>query len=30
MFKDFFPENHDVYEIMWKNTVQLDKLQMTI
>jgi hypothetical protein len=24
------PENSDVYEIMWKNMVVLDKTQMTI
>jgi hypothetical protein len=26
----FFFENHVVYEIMWKNTVERDKPQMTI
>jgi len=26
----FFLEYRDVYEIMWKNTVQLVRLQMTI
>jgi hypothetical protein len=26
----FFSENHALYEIMWENAVQLDRLQMTI
>jgi hypothetical protein len=26
----FFPLNHGIYEIMWKNTVQPDRQQMTI
>jgi hypothetical protein len=26
----FFFENHAVYEIMWKNTVERDRSQMTI
>jgi hypothetical protein len=26
----FFPKNRAVYEIMWKNTVQPDRPQMTI
>jgi len=26
----FFPENRAVYEIMWENTVESDRLQMTI
>ena len=26
----FFLENHTVYEIMWKNTVEPDRLQMTM
>jgi len=26
----FFSENHAVYEIMWKNTVEPDRLQVTI
>ena len=31
MFNNFFPpENRAVYEIMWKNTVQPDRSQMTI
>jgi hypothetical protein len=25
-----FPENRAVYELMWKNMVQPDRLQMTI
>jgi hypothetical protein len=25
----FFPENRAVYEIMWENTVQPDRLQIT-
>ena len=25
----FFPENRDVYEIMWKNIVELGRLQVT-
>jgi len=24
------PENHAMYEIMWKNVVELDRLQMTM
>jgi hypothetical protein len=28
--RTFPPENRAVYEIMWKNTVQLDSPQMTI
>ena len=28
--KTFFPENRDVYEIMWKNIVELGMPQMTI
>jgi len=27
---NFFPENRDVYEIMWKNVVEPDRPQMTI
>jgi hypothetical protein len=30
MFKNFFAENHAIYEMMWKNTVQPDRPQMTI
>jgi len=30
IFKDFFSNNHAVYEIMWKNTVQPDRPQMAI
>jgi len=26
----FFPENHAIYEITWKNIVELDRPQMTI
>jgi len=26
----FFPENHAVYETMWKNAVEADRPQMTI
>jgi len=26
----FFSDNHDVYDIMWKITVQPGRLQMTI
>ena len=30
MFDDFsFPENRDVYEIIWKNTLQSEKPQWT-
>jgi hypothetical protein len=29
MFNNFLSENHAVYEIMWKNTVQPDIPQMT-
>jgi hypothetical protein len=27
---NFFPENRDVYKIMWKNVVEPDRPQMTI
>jgi hypothetical protein len=30
MFSDFFSENCAIYEIMWKNTAQLNRLQMTM
>jgi hypothetical protein len=30
MFNNFLPENRAVYEIMWNNTVQPDRPQMTI
>ena len=30
MLNSFFPENHAVYEIMLKNLVELDRVQMTI
>ena len=30
MFHNLFPENRALYEIMWKNMVQLDRSQMTI
>jgi hypothetical protein len=30
MLKKFVSENRAVYEIMWKNTVQPDRPQMTI
>jgi len=30
MFNNFFPENRAVYEIMWKNTVEPSRSQMTI
>ena len=31
MFNNFsFFENHVIYEVMWENTVQPDRLQMTI
>jgi len=30
MFSNFFPENHAVYEIMWKNMVEADRLLITI
>ena len=30
MFSKYFLKNHAVYEIMWKNTVQQGKPQMTI
>ena len=30
MFKNFFFENRVVYKIMWKNTVDPDRPQMTI
>jgi hypothetical protein len=30
IFNIFFPENHAVYEIMWKNIVEPDRPQMTI
>jgi len=29
-FNNFFPENRAVYEMMWKNTVEMDRPQMTI
>jgi len=30
MFNIFFPENLDVYEIMWKRTVEPGRSQMTV
>ena len=30
MLKTFFPENHVVYEIMWKNMADPDRSQRTI
>jgi len=30
MFSNIFSKNRAVYEIMWKNTVELDRPQMTI
>ena len=30
MFNDIIFENHAVYEIMWKNTIQLNRSQMKI
>jgi hypothetical protein len=30
MFNNVFPENHAVYETIWKNMVQSDRPQMTI
>jgi hypothetical protein len=30
MFKNFFAENRAIYQMMWKNTVQPDRPQMTI
>jgi len=30
MFNNFFSENRAVYEIMWKNTVETDRPQMTM
>jgi hypothetical protein len=30
MFSNFYSENHPVYEIMWKDMVEADRLQMTI
>jgi len=30
MFTDCFPENRAVYGIKWKNTVEQDRLQMTV
>jgi len=30
MFNNFFPENRVVYEVMWKNTVERGRQQMTI
>ena len=30
MLNTFFLEDHTFYEIMWKNSVELDRLQMTI
>jgi len=30
VFNNFFPENRAVYEIMWKNTVERGRAQMTI
>jgi hypothetical protein len=30
MFKNFFSENHAIYQIMWENTVEPDRPQMTI
>jgi hypothetical protein len=29
VFHNFFPENREVYEIIWKNNVQSDRPQMT-
>jgi hypothetical protein len=30
MFNNFFFENREIYEIMWKNIVERDRLQMTV
>jgi len=30
MFCNFLKKNREVYEIMWKNIVELDRPQMTI
>jgi len=30
VFSNFFLGNHDMYEVMWKNTVQRGRPQMTI
>ena len=30
MFNDFFFENRTDYEVMWKNFVERDRLQVTI
>jgi hypothetical protein len=30
IFNNVFPEKHTVYEIMWKNSVEPDRLQMAI
>jgi hypothetical protein len=30
MFKNFFSENHAIYEIMWKNIVEPIRPQVTI
>jgi hypothetical protein len=30
VFNNFFSENDALYEIMWKNTVEQDRPQMTI
>jgi len=30
MFNNFFSENRAIYEIMWKNILELDRSHMTI
>jgi len=30
IINNFFPENRAIYEIMWKNVLQSNRLQMTI
>ena len=30
MFNNFFSDNHAVYQIIWKNTVQQGRAHMTI
>jgi len=30
MFNKLLPENHDIYEVVWKNMVLPDRPQMTI
>jgi hypothetical protein len=30
IFENFYSKNHAIYDVMWKNVVQLDRLQKTV